>query len=377
MQSHFGLAPRIIEYKLHRTFGRPRTMPISVTISVTNKCNSRCKTCFIWQLYRSRPELRAKEFSTEEFERTFENLGNKIFYVVFSGGEPFLRDDLPKLCEAFYEHCKPSIITIPTNALLPRVIAKQTKSILERVNGPQVGINLSLDGVGAGHDMIRGVAGNFARFLDSYKRLVELKTEFPNLQIGVHSVVSKYNVKRLMDVYEFVKQLNPDVYITEPAEQRTELFTKNRDVRPNLEDYVTFIRKLSKQIGNDYAHSKKPFSRITQAFRLTYYEFVAKQLGKKERMLPCYAGYASCQINPFGDVWPCCILGYDKSMGNLRETDYDFKKVWFSPQADEVRKYVRKGNCACPLANVYYTNALCNLTYLIRVLTKLASFRQR
>ena len=90
-------------------------------------------------------------------------------------------------------------------------------------------------------------------------------------------------------------------------------------------------------------------------------------LKENRQIIPCYAGYASCQITPFGDVWPCCILGYDQPMGNLRETNYDFVKVWHSSKANEIRKHIKAKNCACPLANAYYTNVLCNFWSLLGV----------
>jgi len=66
-------------------------------------------------------------------------------------------------------------------------------------------------------------------------------------------------------------------------------------------------------------------------------------------------------------VWPCCVLGYDKSMGNLRESEYSFRKIWFSERADKVREYIRNQNCSCPLANAHYTNILCNFSELPKV----------
>ncbi|PIN78890.1 radical SAM protein, partial [Candidatus Woesearchaeota archaeon CG10_big_fil_rev_8_21_14_0_10_33_12] len=73
-------------------------------------------------------------------------------------------------------------------------------------------------------------------------------------------------------------------------------------------------------------------------------------------------------LNAYGDVWPCCILGYEKSMGNLRDYGYDFMKVWRSKQADGVRKYIKQKNCYCPLANISYTNMLCNPRYMLKVI---------
>jgi len=366
-----SLIPSIIRYKFHRSFNSPKSMPINVTVSITNTCNSRCKTCFIWRLYRDKPELKEKEFKTWEFERTFESIEKSVFWATISGGEPYLRLDLPEICAALCEYCKPRIINIPTNALLPETIEDKTKKILEECVCSTLIVNLSLDGVGSKHDEIRGVQGNFERFLETHRRLKELKAEFPHLQIGIHSVVSRYSINGLLEVYEYAKKLDVDSYITEVAEQRTELFTMNKDIAPNPSQYASFVGELSCRIRDNYLHSKSLLSKVTQAFRLTYYPIAVQQIQEHRQITPCYAGYASCQITPYGEVWPCCILGYDKPMGNIREADYDFKRVWFSKKADDVRKYIKGKNCACPLANAHYTNMFCNFTSLIRVILSL------
>ncbi|MFC2154824.1 SPASM domain-containing protein, partial [Candidatus Altiarchaeota archaeon] len=87
--------------------------------------------------------------------------------------------------------------------------------------------------------------------------------------------------------------------------------------------------------------------------------------------IPCYAGYASGQVNPTGEVWGCCIEA--KSMGNLREEDYDFKSTWFSEKAKELRQHIRHDGCFCPLANASYTNMLLHPSTLVKVVWRMIS----
>jgi len=367
MKTLLKLLPAITGYKLSRSLNLKPPLPINITVSVTNLCNSKCKTCFIWKLYRDRLELKEEEFETWEFERTFESLGKKPIWFTLSGGEPYLRPDIVKICIAVCEYCSPYIINIPTNALLPSVIEDKTRKILEQRNDVKLIVNLSLDGVGEKHDEIRGIAGNFDRLIDTFQRLMKLKEEFRNLSIGVHSVISRYNVDQVLHLYEFVRRLDPDSYITEVAEKRAELFTMNCDIVPDLGSYAETINVISKEVKKDYSRSKSFVSKLIQAFRVEYYQIVTQELWIHRQIVPCYAGYASCQISPYGDVWPCCVLGYDKPMGNLREVSYDFKKIWFSDRADEVREYIKGESCACPLANAHYTNILCSFKEMLKV----------
>ena len=367
------IIPEVAGYKLSRSLNLTPPFPINVTVSVTNLCNSRCKTCFIWKLYHDHPQLKEREFKTWEFERTFDALGKHPVYLVLSGGEPYLRRDIVEICTAAYEYCSPHVITIPTNALLPASIEEKTKRILEQCCDVRLITNLSLDGVGEKHDEIRGVAGNFNYLMDTFKRLKGLKKEFPNLSIGIHSVISRYNIDHVLKLYEFVKMLNPDSYISEVAEKRTELFNINSDIIPDLSLYAKTINIISEKVKEDYLESKGFIQKVIQAFRITYYQAITQKPWIHGQIIPCYAGYASFQITPYGDVWPCCILGYNKPMGNLREVDYNFKKVWFSEKAGAVRKYIKGGNCACPLANAHYTNILCNFREMLKVLQVLMS----
>jgi MoaA/NifB/PqqE/SkfB family radical SAM enzyme len=77
---------------------------------------------------------------------------------------------------------------------------------------------------------------------------------------------------------------------------------------------------------------------------------------EKRQIIPCFSGFASAQVAPDGDVWPCCIKA--EPMGNLREHDFDFKKIWLSEKANNLRKSIKNGECFCPLANASYTNML-------------------
>lgn len=361
------LVPKVLEYKLFRSVNVPKLMPISMTISVTNQCNSKCKTCNIWKLYGDDQRLRDKELSLQEIENIFENIKGSVIWFTISGGEPYLRSDLIGICKLIQEYSSPKILIIPTNGLLPHSIHSKTKEILEFSQKTSVIVNLSLDGVGNIHDDIRGVPKNFEKAMETYRHLRMLKKEYSNLEIGVHSVVSKFNLNRLLDVYDYVKdKLNPDSYICEIAENRSELFNTKDDIIPDVPSYESTIEELRQRVKKDYL-DKSGIPSLIQAFRLEYYNLAVEELKQKRQVIPCYAGFASCQISAYGDVWPCCVLAYDASFGNLREVDYDFKTVWLSERATKVRKMIKAGYCYCPMANVHYTNMLCSMKTMLKV----------
>jgi MoaA/NifB/PqqE/SkfB family radical SAM enzyme len=295
-----------------------------------------------------------------------------------SGGEPFLRADLPEICEAAVTHCHPSIINVPSNGLLPEVVEGSVKRIVEMLEargGTTLIVNLSLDGLGSEHDKIRGVKGNFDSLIDTYGRLEKLRNAHSCLKLGIHSVVSKFNVDSLSELYDFVRTLGPDSYITEIAEERSELFNIGNDIQPATEEYTKFVKELSRKVRNDFG-SLGTISKVTQSYRTAYYDIVTRWLKERRQIIPCYAAYASCQITSIGDVWPCCVLGYEKPLGNLRETKYDLRAIWLSERAEEVRSVIKNGGCSCPLANAHYTNMLCNLSLTARLLKQMLTWAQ-
>ena len=68
-----------------------------------------------------------------------------------------------------------------------------------------------------------------------------------------------------------------------------------------------------------------------------------------------------------GQVLPCELL-VDKVMGNVRDYDYDFKKIWFSKEADEIREWIRKNKCFCTYECFLTINILFNPLMLPQVL---------
>lgn len=351
-------------YNLARRTGRVRQLPMNLTFSVSYRCNSRCKTCNVWR-------KRVQDFSLDEYERTFRSLGRTPYWLTFSGGEPFLRPDLIDIVLASYRYCRPGIINIPTNGILTDRIVAGVERLVREAPAAQIVINLSLDGIGAEHDDLRGVPGNYARLRQSYDGLRAISA--PNLTVGIHSVISQHNIDRFIPLREHVRGvLRPDSFITEIAEERVELDTIGLDITPTAEQYGEVLDHLLADIDSESAAG---VAGIAQAFRRHYYQIARRTLAEQRQVLPCYAGVASGHIAPNGDVWTCCIRA--EPIGNLRETGYDLRKIWTSQRANELRESIRRGECHCPLANAAYSSMLCDPSSLARVSWNLAQGKVR
>ena len=347
------LIPKIIAYKLFRNFGFPKILPMNYTISALYTCNSKCKTCNIWK-------KKAVNLTISEYKEIFRKLGHSPYWITISGGEPFLRDDIVELCKIIYKYSKPAIINIPTNGILTNKIVQEVKEIAASCKKTQIIINLSIDAIGKHHDNLRRIQGNYDKVVNTFKRLKMLKLE--NLSVGIHTVISKFNVKYFTTISKTLMDMKPDSYITEIAENRNELDTMNADITPDIVSYCSAIDYLIHRIKNDKFTG---MNKITQAFRIEYYSLVKKILRDKTQSIPCYAGIASAQISPDGEVWSCCIKA--QSIGNLRDLNYNFKKIWFGRRMNKERQSIKNKECYCPLANASYTNMLMDFSTLFRV----------
>lgn len=358
------ILPRVLAYKLiYHDLRRP-IGPMTLTFSVTNLCQSRCRSCNIWDIYKKQPGLRKNELSLKEIERIFHSIG-PIYFFNISGGEPFLRRDLAEIVGLAIDYMRPRIVHVPTNALSPSRVAEGVTRILEIMASRdwQVPFTVkpSLDGVGEMHDQIRGVPGNFDKVMQTVEHLKRIREQHTNLHVELGTVVSKMNMHHLAELADFVHSLEGiESYRNEVAEERTEFFNQNASITPTADEYAELMRGFSQRIW-EHTRDKRRLARVTEALRLVYYKYAARIMKENRQVLPCYGGITNAHINPYGQVWPCAVLGYDQPMGNLRDFGYDFRKLWNSESARQVRAYIKAQNCACPLANQAYSNILCSV----------------
>jgi MoaA/NifB/PqqE/SkfB family radical SAM enzyme len=356
--------PQIPALKASYATGRVLHLPVNITVSVSYRCNSRCKTCNVWLLPND-------DLTLHEWDRVFESLGDAPYWFTFSGGEPTLRRDLPGMVESAYRHCRPGIINIPTNGIQDRVIPARIERVLQVAPKSEVIINLSIDGVGVKHNEIRGVRNNWVRAMSTYGRLKALKDRYANLTLGIHTVISNFNVESFPELCEFVqRELKPDSFITEIAEERVELDTVGLGITPTGERYTVAIDALLESMREKKLTG---IAEVTQAFRKQYYEIVKRTLREQRQIIPCMAGVASAQIAPNGDVWTCCVRA--ESMGNLREHNYDFGAVWRTGKARQLRRSIKARECHCPLANAAYTNMLMHGPTVMKVVGEVGRSR--
>ncbi len=357
----FHLAGSVIRSKLAMYGLAKAPHPINVTFSVTRKCQSRCKTCYIWK-HDSDDDL-----DIHTIERLFRSIGWTYFFNV-SGGEPFLRNDLPEIVKLACRFMTPAVIHIPTNAIATDRIIRMTNEILDVIEkeapGTVLTVKPSFDGIGQLHDEIRGIPGNFKKLLDTVEQLKKLRDTHSNLHVGVGTVISRFNADRLGEIIEYSKSMGVDSYINEIAEEREEFFNLGSGITPDGDRYDQ-IMSVFKTSVLEKMKDMKLLPRITTALRVVYYDLVVRILNEKRQVIPCSAGLMNVHINSDGGIWPCAVLAYRGQMGKLDE-DTDFQDIWNSRKARKIRKSIKRKECYCPLANQAYSNILLHPPSLLK-----------
>lgn len=349
--------------------------PITLTFSVTGMCQSECRTCHIGREFKLNPrQIKECSLNLWEIERIFQNLG-RIYFLNISGGEPFLRGDLPLIIDLAMKYLRPEIVHIPTNAYMPERIEDMTREILALMSKYDADVPLtvkpSVDGVGRKHDEIRGLKGNFQRLEQTIKRLKSIEMEHSNFYLELGTVVSTYNVNDLEEIEDWVHSQGVESYRNEIAEQREEFFNIGEDITPSHKVYEGLMERFTRKIEENLS-SKRPLAKMTESMRLVYYDLALRIMKERRQVIPCYAGISNIHLNYDGDLWPCCVLGYEHSLGNLRDYSYNCKSLFSSAEARGVLQYIKDGRCFCPLANQAYANMLTDPRYLFRMLVRYA-----
>lgn len=356
------LLARLAGYRIEHATGRSPQLPVNLTVSVTYSCGSRCATCDIWQ-------KKVDDLSVDEYGRIFPTLEKVPVWVTLSGGDQFLRKDLDEIVRLVVTQIDPSIVNIPMNGIVTERIFQLLPKIAHHTAGKQLVLNLSVDEIGEAHDAIRGADRNFEKLELVADLIHDLKKTYPHVVLGVHTVISKRNVHRIPAIEREARAIfRPDSYIAEVAENRVELKTMDKDITPSVADFRRATAHLANVIRAE--RSVHPVARLVQSLRLEYYELAARVLEEERQVIDCYAGWASAQLAPDGNVWGCCVRA--ESIGNVREHGYDFRAVWRGPEADRFRASVKAHACHCPLANASYTNLLLDPRSLARVSAHMA-----
>jgi MoaA/NifB/PqqE/SkfB family radical SAM enzyme len=281
------------------------------------------------------------ELSLDEIERISGSIGT-MKGLLISGGEPFLRKDLPQICKLFYSGNGIKSIHLPTNGFFTDDICDGTREILRNCPKANVLIGLPLDGSRETHDAVKGMHGSFDKAVETAVRLAELKKEFNTLRVYVITTVTAENIEEIEVLAEFVKNTLP-VDGHGPSPVRGTSYSKT--VRhPSAEAWDRLSRSLMKY--HSHWNSKTENSRVSSFLstnRTRYlYKVYAKVLEEDKLPFLCHAGKSIGVLEPDGGIRLC---EQSRVFGNIRSFGYDFPRAWQSDAAMIARGEITQ--CAC------------------------------
>ena len=164
-----------------------------VVWNVTRRCNLKCVHCYA----HAKNIAFENELTTEQGKELINDLadfGSPV--MLFSGGEPLVRKDLPVLAAHAVEKGMRAVIST-NGTLITRTMARTLKEI----GLSYVGI--SLDGMQEVNDRFRGVKGAFQSALEGIKN-----SQDAGIKVGLRFTVNKFNVSEIPKIFQLLEEMD-------------------------------------------------------------------------------------------------------------------------------------------------------------------------
>ena len=330
--------------------------PIHLTFFITRRCNAKCPYCFYLRSDDDQIDS-DQDLSLDEIRKISLSFG-ELLWLAFSGGEIYLRDDLPEISRIFYKNNRPAIMLFPTNGLLPDRIRGMTRQILQDCPNSTVAVKLSLDGIDESHDRLRNTPGSFSKTMETYQQLKNLLDAFPNFELGVNTVFCSDNQDRMDEIIDFVSSMD-GIKTHTISLIRGNLSDRNfKNI--DQQKYQHAIKRLEQNLKHRGSAKKYRFrgARIKAAQDILQRNLISRTNAAQKRLIPCYAGAINVVLEETGEVFPCESL--KRSLGNVRDHGYDIQKVLSSDRAKAILNSIKDNQCYCTHECFFMTNILFN-----------------
>ena len=288
-------------------------MKLEAAIVTTYRCNARCHMCNVW-MYPTKPR---EEISPAVLEKL-----PALEFCNITGGEPFLREDIEDIVAVAKR--KARRVVISTNGFFTdRILALAKKD-------PSLGFRISIEGLAAANDELRGLKDGFDHGLRTLLELGRMGLK----DIGFGITVSDRNAKDMIELYQLARAMGLE--FATAAVHNSYYFHKHDNRILATEEVTECFRELIRELLKS--------RRMKDWFRAYFNHGLIEYINGRPRLIPCEAGTKNFFVDPFGEVRPC--NGMDDadengSMGNLNDQTFD--EIWNGEKARKVRE--RVGSC--------------------------------
>ena len=306
---------------------------MEAAIITTYRCPNRCHMCNVWK----HPTPVEEEFKPSLLEKL-----PRLQFANVTGGEPTVREDLDEILDVLRR--KADRIVISTNGFLTERILGLAR------RHPGIGLRISIEGLPAANDELRGVKDGFDHGLRTLLELQRMGVK----DIGFGITVSDRNAKDMLELYQLARSLN--VEFATAAVHNSYYFHKYDNRITRQDEVAASFRELINELLKTW--------KIKNWYRAYFNAGLIQYIQGRPRRLPCEAGTENFFLDPWGEIRPCNGMEegiWCESMGNLhRQT---FEEIWNGPKAAEIREKVKHcpKNCwmigtAAPVMKKYFRN---------------------
>jgi MoaA/NifB/PqqE/SkfB family radical SAM enzyme len=344
-----------------RTLAGRRVTPPFVTLYVTTRCDEKCIHCYYWDELNPKTN---RDFTLEEFDKTLASMG-EIYNLFIGGGEPFLRADLADILLAAYRRTDVANVYVPTNGQHTARTVEILERTLTEAPAMRFHLNLSVDHVDEGaHDRIRGKERAYQRMLETLDAITPLRRRFRNLIVHTLTTVMKENQDRIIEIYEELqRRFEPDGASFNYCRGHP-LDPEQTDVDPVI--YKRLMTRMEEDYrrGRIFAAGSSEYNAANHVLDQQVRRSVERTVAEKKAQFSCVSGRLACVIYSNGDVVECEIN--NSKLGNLRDVDYDFRRLWFTEQAREVADKAANG-CFCTHECGHYSSTIYDLGQAVKI----------
>ncbi len=129
--------------------------------------------------------------------------------------------------------------------------------------------------------------------------------------------------------------------------------------RVDYKKYLHAIKRLEENLKNKTSATYRfKGAHIKAAQDILQRNLIHRTLVEQKRLNPCYAGRLNLVLTESGDVYPCEIL--TERLGNVKDYEYDIKKILRSEKARKVLTSIQDKKCFCTHECYFMTNILFN-----------------
>jgi MoaA/NifB/PqqE/SkfB family radical SAM enzyme len=309
---------------------RRLSSPFKLSYAVTYRCNLKCKMCNIWNKEHVQNEL-----TPDDIGRFFSK-PHKIYWLGITGGEPFLRSDLPEIVDAALAP-SPSLSALhfATNGTLTPKIEHLVRATKKKYKKLKMVFTLSVDGPPELHNRIRGAQDVWASMFKTFALLKKIDGVKP--QFGF--TLSHENIDKFEDTFLAMRAMYPQLRfddVTVNIFQRSSFYYDNHGMAPLNADEVSFqIKKILKM-------DKDKLS-LNNFLRRRYLQLYLKFLKTKKSPVKCQSLASTCFLDPYGNLYPCAV--YNKKLLNIKDTTLSLKEAWRLKEAKKIHQECATNKC--------------------------------